>query len=222
MGVRAAAAAAVLTSTLSSFHDLGLVGASATKARRLGGTDHTSFNRAGLPGVNFDQDLIEYNTHTHHTNLDTYERVVEEDARTSAIAIAATAYQLAMSDELLPRLPKEQMPALPGGHQHLRPHRRLVASSGKGVGRHFVSARAVFSWRKGFKATGLSPEERSPSPFRAAEQAPPLFRRSPWSRISRSSGVRGPAVAERGREAFRVGAGRFAAAKGLQGYRSIA
>ncbi len=82
-------------------------------SRRRGGTDHTSFNEAGLPGIGVQQDPIEYQTHTWHTNLDTYERIIEDDARQSAIVIAAAVYHLAMRDEQLPRLPKDKMPALP-------------------------------------------------------------------------------------------------------------
>ena len=90
-----------------------MAGASATTSRVIGGTDSTSFNHVGLPGIGFGQDPIEYNTHTHHTNLDNYERVIEDDVKASAIAIAATLYQLAMRDEMLPRLPAAQMPPLP-------------------------------------------------------------------------------------------------------------
>jgi len=106
-------AAAVVRQALAPFEDLGVMGASATTSRNVGGTDSTSFNNAGLAGIGFGQDPIEYNTHTHHTNLDTYERVIEEDVKASAIAIAATLYQLAMRDEMLPRLPAAQMPPLP-------------------------------------------------------------------------------------------------------------
>ena len=53
------------------------------------------------------------NTHTHHTNLDNSERVIEDDVQTSAIASAATLSQLATRDEMLPRLPAAQMPPLP-------------------------------------------------------------------------------------------------------------
>ena len=74
-----------------------------TGAATSGGTDSTSFNNAGLPGINFVQDPIEYDTHTHHTNLDTYERVLESDVKAATIVIAATVYQLAMRDEMLPR-----------------------------------------------------------------------------------------------------------------------
>jgi carboxypeptidase Q len=107
------AAAAVVRQALAPFHDLGVAGASATTSRNVGGTDSTSFNNAGLPGIGFGQDPIEYNSHTHHTNLDNYERVIEDDVKASAIAIAATLYQLAMRDEMLPRLPASQMPPLP-------------------------------------------------------------------------------------------------------------
>jgi len=104
-------AAAIVRQTLNPFEDLGVVGASATSSRTVGGTDSTAFNNAGLPGIGFGQDPIEYNTHTHHTNLDNYERVIEDDVKASAIAIAATLYQLAMRDEMLPRFTKTEMPA---------------------------------------------------------------------------------------------------------------
>jgi carboxypeptidase Q len=106
-------AAAVVRQALKPFEDLGVFGASATTSRVVGGTDSTAFNNAGLPGIGFGQDPIEYNTHTHHTNLDTYERVIEDDVKASSIAIAATLYQLAMRDEMLPRLPAAQMPPAP-------------------------------------------------------------------------------------------------------------
>lgn len=104
------AAAAMLRDVLAPFADLGVVGAAATSRRNLGGTDSTSFNAAGLPGINFSQDPIQYEPTTHHTNLDTYERIVEDDVRAATIVAAATIYQLAMRDETVPRFSKEQMP----------------------------------------------------------------------------------------------------------------
>jgi hypothetical protein len=104
------AAATILRQTLAPFGDLGVFGASATRSRAVGGTDSTSFNNAGLPGVGFGQDPIEYNTHTHHTNLDNYERIVESDVKSSAIVIAATLYQLAMRDQMVPRFAPGDMP----------------------------------------------------------------------------------------------------------------
>ena len=106
-------AATVLREALAPFEDLGLIGASATRSRRSGGTDSTSFNEAGLPGIGLGQDPIEYGTYTWHTNLDTYERVIEDDVKKSAIAIAAAVYHLAMRDEMLPRFSKEEMPPPP-------------------------------------------------------------------------------------------------------------
>jgi len=112
-------AAQILREILSPFSDLKVVGATTTTSRATGGTDSTSFNNAGLPGIGFTQDPIEYNTDTHHTNLDTYERVIEEDVRDAAVIVAATLYQLAMRDEMLPRFSSTEMPAAPpqrGGH----------------------------------------------------------------------------------------------------------
>lgn len=106
-------AAAVLREVLAPFEDLGVFGASTSRSRTVGGTDSTSFNNAGLPGIGFGQDPIEYNSHTHHTNLDTYERVIEADVKSAAVTIAAVLYQLSMRDELLPRFSKADMPSLP-------------------------------------------------------------------------------------------------------------
>jgi carboxypeptidase Q len=106
-------AAAILRDATRPFADNGFFGVTATQSRRRGGTDSTSFNEAGLPGIGIQQDPIEYDSHTWHTNLDTYERIIEQDAQQSAMVIAAGVYHLAMRDEKLPRLPKEKMPALP-------------------------------------------------------------------------------------------------------------
>ncbi len=106
-------AADVLREAFAPFEDLGVMGASTTRSRRTGGTDSTSFNEAGLPGIGLSQDPIEYGSYTWHTNLDTYERIVEDDVQKSAIAVAAAVYHLAMRDEMLPRFSKEEMPAAP-------------------------------------------------------------------------------------------------------------
>lgn len=106
-------AAEVLREALAPFTDLGFAGVTATKSRNLGGTDSTSFNAAGLPGIGGSQDPIEYFGVTWHTNLDTYERIIEPDVKASAIIFAAAVYTLAMRDDLLPRFPKDQMPPLP-------------------------------------------------------------------------------------------------------------
>lgn len=106
-------AAAIVRAALAPFEDIGVMGAIPSKSRALGGTDSTSFSQAGLAGIGMGQDPIEYNSATWHTNLDTYERIIEDDAKKSATAVAAAVYQLAMRDEFLPRFSKETMPQLP-------------------------------------------------------------------------------------------------------------
>jgi hypothetical protein len=106
-------AAEVLHEALRPFQLQGVAGATTTTSRRRGGSDHTSFNEAGLPGISVGQDPIEYGTHTWHTNLDTYERIIEKDAQASAMAIASAVYHLAMRSEKLPRFQKEKMPPPP-------------------------------------------------------------------------------------------------------------
>ena len=108
-------AATIVRELFKPFEDIGVMGALATGSRATGGTDSTSFNNAGLPGIGFGQDPIEYNTATWHTNLDTYERIIEQDAKQSATTIASVLYHLAMRDEMLPRFPAADMPALPQG-----------------------------------------------------------------------------------------------------------
>ncbi|HEX5108600.1 MAG TPA: M20/M25/M40 family metallo-hydrolase [Vicinamibacterales bacterium] len=107
------AAAAILAQYFKPFEDLGVMGATATSSRVASGTDSTSFNAAGLPGIGLGQDGIEYQSHTWHTNLDTLERIVETDVKRSAVAIASAVYHLAMREELLPRLVGGAMPPAP-------------------------------------------------------------------------------------------------------------
>ena len=105
-------AAEILREILAPFSDLGVIGAISNSNRRHGGTDSTSFDWAGLPGINLKQDPIEYFTHTWHTNLDTYERILEQDLKQCAIVVASTAYHLAMHEESLPRFTGDQMPGI--------------------------------------------------------------------------------------------------------------
>lgn len=84
------------------FKDLGVV---AVRRGNTGGTDHLSFDRAGVPGFNFIQDPIEYGTRTHHTDADTFERLVLDDLKQAATVVAYTVYHLAMRDEMMPRKP---------------------------------------------------------------------------------------------------------------------
>jgi|KBSSwiStaDraftv2_1062776.scaffolds.fasta_scaffold33728_1 hypothetical protein len=105
--------AAIMREILGPFKDDGVVGAVASRSRALGGSDNTSFSQAGLPGIGMGQDPIEYQSNTWHTNLDTYERILEDDVKKNAMVVAWSAYQLAMADTLLPRFAKGEMPPLP-------------------------------------------------------------------------------------------------------------
>jgi carboxypeptidase Q len=107
-----AAAGEALRQTLVPFADLGVVGASTYSNRTAPGSDHAAFSVNGLPGVYIDQDPLEYGRYTWHTNLDTYERVSEEEAKQAATIVASAVYHLAMREEKLPRFSREQMPAL--------------------------------------------------------------------------------------------------------------
>ncbi|HEV8426794.1 MAG TPA: M20/M25/M40 family metallo-hydrolase [Pyrinomonadaceae bacterium] len=108
-----AEAASILREILEPFKADGVAGAVTTRSRRLGGSDNTSFSQAGLPGIGMGQDPIEYGTHTWHTNLDTYERILEDDVKKDAMVVAWAVYQLAMRDDLLPRFSKGDMPPKP-------------------------------------------------------------------------------------------------------------
>lgn len=80
------------------------LGCTTVAIRNTSGTDHLSFDRAGLPGFQFIQDPIEYGR-GYHTVIDTYERLVMEDLRVNAIITASLAYHAAMRDEKIPRKP---------------------------------------------------------------------------------------------------------------------
>jgi carboxypeptidase Q len=103
-------AADMIREALMPFRDWGFTGAVATDSRRTGGTDSTSFNNAGLPGIGLAQDPFDYGSFTHHTNLDTYERIYEEDVREGAVEIASAAYAVAMADQMVPRFSTDKMP----------------------------------------------------------------------------------------------------------------
>src|SRR5262249_24783627 len=106
-------AAQMVQEAMSFFKDWGFYHVNPTLGRNTGGTDSTSFNNAGLPGIGYSQDPFDYNTYTHHTSFDTYERIYEPDVRESAVEEALTAYALAMSDQMLHRCSAATMPALP-------------------------------------------------------------------------------------------------------------
>jgi carboxypeptidase Q len=75
-----------------------------------GGTDHLSYDAVGLPGFQFIQDQIEYETRTHHSNMDVYDRIQEDDMKQASTIMAAFVYNTAMRDKKLPRKPLPGQP----------------------------------------------------------------------------------------------------------------
>ena len=69
------------------------------------GTDHLSFDAVGLPGFQFIQDPLEYDSRTHHSNMDVYDRLQADDIKQASIIMASFVYHAAMRDEKLPRKP---------------------------------------------------------------------------------------------------------------------
>jgi carboxypeptidase Q len=103
-------AADLVREAMMPFADWGFSGAVSTDSRRTGGTDSTSFNNAGLPGIGLAQDAFDYGSFTHHTNLDTYERIYEEDVREGAVEIASAVYAIAVADHTVLRFANSDMP----------------------------------------------------------------------------------------------------------------
>ncbi|MPY88559.1 MAG: M20/M25/M40 family metallo-hydrolase [Luteitalea sp.] len=97
-----AAAKPVFDVWMAPFADMGMT---TFTMRGTGGTDHLAFDAVGLPAFQFIQDPLDYDTRTHHTNLDFYERAFEEDLVKNAIVMATFAYQAASRETLFPRKP---------------------------------------------------------------------------------------------------------------------
>lgn len=95
----------IFAAWLQPFHNMG---AATVTINNTGGTDHLSFDAVGIPGFQFIQDPIEYDTRTHHTNMDTYDHLVPEDLRQASMIVAAFVYNTAMRNEMLPRKPLPQ------------------------------------------------------------------------------------------------------------------
>jgi carboxypeptidase Q len=97
----------VFAKWLESFVDLG---ASTVTPHSTGATDHLSFDAVGIPGFQFIQDPLEYETRTHHSNMDSYDHLMLADLRQAATIVAAFIYNTAMRPEKLPRkqLPKPE------------------------------------------------------------------------------------------------------------------
>src|SRR5437660_2032636 len=81
------------------------MGAATLTIRNTTDTDHLSFDAVGLPGFQFIQDPVEYETRTHHTNMDVYDRLQKTDLMQASAIMASFVYHAAMRDEMLPRKP---------------------------------------------------------------------------------------------------------------------
>ena len=81
--------------------------------RDTGGTDHLSFDGVGLPGFQFVQDPMDYDTRTHHSNMDVYDRIQQADLEQMAVIEAVFVYNAATRPEKLPR--KDLPPPQPAG-----------------------------------------------------------------------------------------------------------
>jgi len=79
------------------------MGASTLTLRNTGSTDHVPFDALGIPGFQFIQDPIEYSTRTHHTNMDVFDKVLEDDLKHNAVITASFAWMAANRQGLLPR-----------------------------------------------------------------------------------------------------------------------
>jgi hypothetical protein len=94
---------AIFDSWLEPLKDLG---ARRNNIEPVGSTDHLSFIEAGVPGFNPIQDYVNYDIRTHHTNMDTVERLDEKDIQQAAIVMATFAYQAANADRKIPHKEK--------------------------------------------------------------------------------------------------------------------
>jgi hypothetical protein len=93
-------AKAVFDTWLAPLKDLGM---RRNVTGKIGNTDHLAFTALGLPAFNSLQDYVDYDTRTHHTNMDTADRVKIADLKQSAIVLASFAWQAASRDEKIPR-----------------------------------------------------------------------------------------------------------------------
>ena len=87
---------------IKPFSDLGVT---TVTTKNTGSTDHIAFDWAGIPGFQFIQDPLDYETRTHHTNLDTYDHIALDDLKQAAIIVASFVYQASIRPALLPRKP---------------------------------------------------------------------------------------------------------------------
>ena len=95
---------------LEPFRELG---AATLTISNTGGTDHLSFDGIGLPGFQFIQDEIEYDTRTHHSNQDVFDRIQADDMKQASVIMAAFVYNAAMAEQKMPRKPAPSSESAP-------------------------------------------------------------------------------------------------------------
>ena len=100
-----AAVAPIFAQWIAPLKDLGVT---TITNRNTGGTDHLSFDAAGIPGFQFIQEMLDYETRTHHSNEDVYERLQPGDLKQIATVEAIFLYNAAQRDQMLPRKPLPQ------------------------------------------------------------------------------------------------------------------
>ena len=97
-----AAVDSIFAQWMAPLRDLGVTTIS---NQNTGGTDHLSFDEVGIPGFQFIQDPMDYETRTHHSDMDTYEHLQAADLKQIATVEAIFVYNAAMRDEMIPRKP---------------------------------------------------------------------------------------------------------------------
>ncbi len=97
-----AAVAPIFAQWIKPLKDLGVT---TITMRNTGGTDHLSFDAVGIPGFQFIQDPLDYETRTHHSNMDVYEELQPSDLKQAAVVEAIFVYNAAMRDQMMPRKP---------------------------------------------------------------------------------------------------------------------
>ena len=93
----------IFNTWLAPFADMGANGG--VTMSNTGSTDHISFDAVGIPGFQFIQDPLEYETRTHHTNMDSYDHLSIADLQQAAAVVAAFVYNTAMRTDMIPRKP---------------------------------------------------------------------------------------------------------------------
>jgi hypothetical protein len=100
-----AAVEPIFRAWIKPFRDLGM---DTLTMRNTGGTDHLSFDAVGIPGFQFIQDPMDYDTRTHHSNMDVYDRLQPDDLKQMAVIVASFVYMASMRDQMFPRKPIEK------------------------------------------------------------------------------------------------------------------